>query len=169
MTRGNGQGKGAWSPILLLVEDDPDDVILVEETFADEAPHVRIQVVSDGEQALAYLKGEGKYADRATYPMPELVLLDVNMPRRTGLEVLAWMRGAADTRDLPVLMLSSSRERRDVDKAYDLGANGYIPKRADVQGLVDMVRGVAAYLTLAAQEPTAPLAHGERRIPPGQR
>lgn len=125
---------------ILLVEDNPKDVFLVQRAFRKANITTLIQVVSDGDAALQYLTGEAPYSDRATYPMPVFVLLDLKLPRRSGAEVLAWIRQQPHLRRLPVVALTSSREYTDVNRLYDLGANAYIAKPPDFDQLVDILR-----------------------------
>jgi DNA-binding response OmpR family regulator len=101
--------------------------------------------VLDGEEAVVYLAGEGRYADRLRYPLPGLVLLDLKLPRRSGLEVLQWLREQQVLRRLPVVVLSSSREATDIDRAYDLGANSYLVKPVGSDALLGMVRAMDGY------------------------
>src|SRR4051794_22794200 len=102
---------------VLLVEDNVDDAFFVKRSFEKAFDDVDLHVVGDGEAAVAWLEQS---------PLPDLVLLDLKLPRMTGFEVLAWMRGRDTLKRLPVVVLTSSRERRDVDEAYDLGANSYL-------------------------------------------
>ena len=115
--------------------------------YALERAQVRnpLAVVRDGRQAIAYLKGEGKFGDRQAYPLPGLVLLDLRLPRLPGLEVLRWMREQPDFAKLPVLVLSSSDQDQDVDAAYRLGANGYIVKPSSPAELSEIMRRIRKY------------------------
>ena len=104
-----------------------------------------LAVVRGGREAMEYLKGEGKFADRQAYPLPGLVLLDLRLPGLPGLEVLGWMREQPDFAKLPVLVFSSSDQDADVDGAYRLGANGYIVKPSAPGQLVEIMRLVKKY------------------------
>src|SRR5919205_937131 len=108
---------------VLLVEDDPNDVTLTQRAFARAGFANPLQIVNDGEQAIAYLAGDARYADRQRYPLPILVLLDLKLPRKSGFDVLGWLRGVPDVRRLPVVVLTSSAQSPDIDRAYDAGAN----------------------------------------------
>ena len=132
-------------PVILHVEDDPNDVVLVGLAFRKADLAINLQVVNDGEQAVQYLSGEGPYADRHTFPIPALVLLDVKLPRRSGLEVLSWARGCEQLRRLPIVMLTSSNQAADVNRAYDLMANSYLVKPSALEDLVELVKKVTAY------------------------
>jgi CheY-like chemotaxis protein len=134
---------------ILLVEDDPNDVFLLQRAFRKAGFEHPVQAVGDGEEAVAYLTGAGSYADRAQFPLPLLVLLDLKLPRKSGLEVLAWLREQPALRRLPVVVLTSSREPADVNRAYDLGANSYLVKPLGFEALLDMVKSLNFYwLTL---------------------
>lgn len=139
---------------ILLVEDDENDVFFFERALKKNAVTNPFRRVSDGDQALALLAGEGDYADRSRYPRPFLVVLDLNLPGRHGLEVLRWMRGRPDTRTTIVVVLTSSIDARDQHEAYHLGANSYIVKPADPNQLITVVAKLQAYwLELNAPPP----------------
>jgi CheY-like chemotaxis protein len=104
-----------------------------------------IHIVRDGEEAIAYLIGEGKYANRDEFPLPVLVLLDLKLPRRDGFEVLSWIRRQPGLRSLPVVVLTSSNEMRDVNRAYQLGANSFFVKELDFLGTVDLGKLLHTY------------------------
>jgi CheY-like chemotaxis protein len=133
--------------IILHVEDDPNDVMLVEMAFRKAKTGSRLVAVNDGEQAVGYLGGEGEYGDRAACPFPGLVLLDLKLPRKSGLEVLAWVRAHSEPwiKRLPVVMLSSSNQASDVDRAYDLGANSFLMKPGDLKMLIDLALLIHRY------------------------
>jgi CheY-like chemotaxis protein len=116
---------------VLLVDDSPDDVFLVGRAFRQVGIPNPLVVVGDGDQAIQYLKGEGIYADREQFPIPVLVLLDLNTPRVTGFEVLTWLRQDPDFRHLPVIVLTASTYSPDVTRAYQLGANSFLTKPTD--------------------------------------
>ncbi len=127
-----------YDPIL-LVEDEPDAVTLLRHVFARVGILNPLHSVNDGEQATAYLGGEGAFADRATHPLPSLILLDLKIPRRSGLEVLQWIRTESHVRLVPVIMMTSSRERSDLRRAYAAGANAYIVKPSSLDQLTQLV------------------------------
>ena len=134
---------------ILLVEDNPMDVTLIREAFFDQ-PGVRITVASDGEEALERVRGAGG-AER-----PDLVLLDLHLPGKTGLDVLREIKEDEDLRALPVLVLSGSREASDVTRAYDAHANSYLPKPIGVKRLLGMAKAVEDYWMLHARLPPKP-------------
>jgi CheY-like chemotaxis protein len=124
------------SKIILLAEDSPDDVFLIRSAFKKNGFRDSIHVVSNGEEVLRYLKGEGAYADRKQYPVPHLLLLDLNMPRLNGFEVLSWIRARQEWMCLPVIVLTTSFYGPEIKRAYDSGANSFITKPPDFSDLV---------------------------------
>jgi CheY-like chemotaxis protein len=135
------------------VDDDPDDVALIQRAFCRANLANPIKVARDGEEAVDYLSGRGAHADRTASPLPVLILLDLKIPRRNGHEVLAWMREQEGLRRIPVAMLTSSRERRDVDRAYDLGANAYFVKPVDFEELLRLVKSLHMFWLLLNEPP----------------
>jgi CheY-like chemotaxis protein len=132
-------------PLILLVEDNPDDADLIAYAFRKAGIAAELRVVDDGEKAVDYLAGAGPYADRDLNPVPVLVLLDLKLPRRSGFEVLAWMRQHPSTSLLTVVVLTSSNQDADVRRAYVLGANSYLVKPVSRDALLDMVRTLNYY------------------------
>ncbi|MBU1692164.1 MAG: response regulator [Gammaproteobacteria bacterium] len=130
---------------ILLVEDDTNDVLLFRRAYRKCKLTNPLQIVGDGEAAQDYLAGSGKYADREAYPLPALVLLDFKLPRKSGLEVLAWMRSQTGLKRMPVVALTSSRERSDVNRAYDLGINSYLVKPVAFDNLMQLVKALGLY------------------------
>lgn len=133
---------------VLLVEDNLDDVLLTRRAFRKAGIAAALHVAGDGDEAVAYLGGEGGFADRAAHPLPELVLLDWKLPRRSGREVLEWVRGQARFDTLPIVVLTSSREQEDIDQAYAAGANSYIQKPVLLDKLADLSARLHAYWLL---------------------
>ncbi len=138
---------------ILLVEDDYNDVLLIQRAFRKANIKPSVSNVSDGDEVLLYLQGEGKYADRSQYPLPLLILLDLKLPRRSGLEVLAWIRQQPKFKRLLVIVLTSSQEDSDLTQAYDLGANSYLVKPIDFQEFVRLVELIDAYWFKTNQVP----------------
>lgn len=139
--------------VILLVEDNPDDRDLTLRAFARSNITNEIATVSDGVEALDYLFAQGKYADRAGAPPPAVVLLDLKLPRLGGLEVLRRLRADQRTRLLPVVILTSSREERDLVEGYRLGANSYVRKPVDFTEFLDATRQLGLYWLLLNEAP----------------
>jgi CheY-like chemotaxis protein len=141
---------------ILLVEDDPNDVWLVKHAFQSANISNPLRIVSDGQEAIDYLKGNGAYGDRGAFPLPRLVLLDLKMPRLNGFDVIAWMRRHYPWKLTPIIILSSSALPQDVNRAYELGANAYMVKPADYRALERLFRTIADFWN-AGETPTAEL------------
>jgi CheY-like chemotaxis protein len=139
---------------ILLVEDNTTDVLLVRRALTRAGITNPIAIAADGDSAVNYLAGSGEYADRERHPLPALVLLDLKLPRRSGLEVLAWLRAQPDLRRTPVVVLTSSQQRPDVNRAYDLGANSYLVKPVEFDELQRMLDDVNAYWMSLNTRPT---------------
>jgi CheY-like chemotaxis protein len=133
---------------ILLIEDSADDALLVQRAFRKLGGETRIRVLDNGEKAVAYLGGEGDFADRVRFPLPDLMLLDLKLPRRSGFEVLEWLRGQPGLRRLPVVVLTGSREAADVERAADLGANSYLVKPVGFDALLELVDAFQSYWRL---------------------
>jgi two-component system response regulator len=131
------------SNVILYVEDEENDVLLMQHAMAKAGVSSPVHVASDGQQALDYLKGEGKFANRTDFPLPCLVLLDLKLPLVHGLDVLKFIRQIG----LPVIVviLSSSESEQDIAAAYSLGANAYLVKPSDVTKLVEVARGIKEF------------------------
>jgi CheY-like chemotaxis protein len=130
---------------ILAAEDNEDDAFLLRQGFAKAKLHNPLHVVSDGEQALAYLKGDGQYSDRKTHPFPVLLLLDLKMPRMNGHETLAAIRKDEQLKRLIVIFLTVSPLKRDINEAFDLRANSYLVKPATPDLMADALSKVKAY------------------------
>jgi CheY-like chemotaxis protein len=126
---------------ILQVEDDPNDVLFLQKAMKKAGVANPIQVASDGQEAIDYLKGAGQFADRGKFPFPCLVLLDLKLPYVMGLEVLRWIRKQPGT-VLPVIMLSASAEEADIAASYHLGANGFLSKPSEAGKLDDIVKAI---------------------------
>jgi CheY-like chemotaxis protein len=132
---------------ILLVEDDPNDTVLIRRAFQKAGFGDNLKIVSDGGQAIQYLQGQKEYGDRARFPLPFLLLLDLKMPGTDGFEVLQWIRRQPDLKRLLVVVLTSSNLQADVDRAYDLGANSYLVKPVEFSQMVNMIERFEAYWT----------------------
>ena len=131
------------APAILVAEDDAQHALLIRAAFSAAGLANPIHLVEDGEQAVAYLAGTERYADRGRYPVPALVLLDLHMPGRSGLEVLAWLRACPELGRVPVLVLTASEEAADIDEAFQAGADSYLIKPVGFDALLDVVRNLA--------------------------
>lgn len=125
---------------ILLVEDSEDDVFLMKRTLNAAGVANPVYVAVDGEEAVSYLAGEGPYADRTLYPLPVVVFLDLKLPLRSGLEVLAWIRAQSAFESLLVVVLTSSDEPSDLRRAYSLGASSYLLKPLTPKQLVTLAQ-----------------------------
>jgi len=112
-----------------------------------------LRIVENGDAAIEYLSGSDMYADRGDHPLPVVILLDLKLPRRSGLEVLEWLRAQPVLRRIPVVVLTSSRESQDVCRAYELGANSYLVKPVELTALVDMMKGFGLYWLAMNEKP----------------
>jgi DNA-binding response OmpR family regulator len=130
---------------ILLVEDDNNDADLFEVAFQKASIPNPLQRVPDGEEAINYLAGTGRYADRAIYPFPILILLDLKLPRKTGFEVLSWIGSQTHLSGTIVLVRSSSCEPQDVKRAYQLGANAYLVKPHQMEELIETMRAIETF------------------------
>jgi len=135
--------------LVMMVDDSEDDCLLFKMALS-KAERLRfLGSLSDGEEAVAYLGGAGKYSDRERYPLPDLLLLDLMMPRKDGFEVLAWLRGQ-QLQDLIVVVLSGSDQPQDIEKALALGAHHYHTKEASPRKRLELVKLLEEYLTCKA-------------------
>src|SRR5205085_7381409 len=139
---------------VLLVEDDPNDARLIQRCFDRTALPVQVMRLQDGDEAVAYLDGVAPYDNRVSHPLPCVVLLDLKLPRRSGLEVLQWIRSRTyELRRLPVVMLTSSHHAVDINRAYDLGANSYLVKPETIEQLTELVGLVKRYWLTLNRDP----------------
>jgi CheY-like chemotaxis protein len=130
---------------ILLVDDDPDTVFLLRRAFQKANLNYPVQVAQDGQEAIDYLSHQGAYSDRERYRLPVLMLLDLKMPRKNGFEVLQWLRQQPGLRKLVVVMLTSSDQVADVNRAYDLGTNSYLVKPAGFDAILEMIKNIDHY------------------------
>jgi CheY-like chemotaxis protein len=125
---------------ILLVEDEENDAMLLKMAFKKNNILNPLHWVKDGVEAIAYLNGDGVYANHALYPFPEVLIVDLKMPRMSGLELLQWIRDHSDYKVIPTIIMSSSRQDSDIKKAYELGANTYMIKPSSFDELARMVK-----------------------------
>lgn len=130
---------------ILLAEDDYDDRYLISEALDESGVETQLFIVENGEDLLDYLKGGGAFTDREKYPLPNMILLDLNMPLMDGREALAEIKKDHDLRRIPVIVLTTSQAEDDVQETYDLGITGFITKPMTFSGLVDVMKSVGNY------------------------
>jgi CheY-like chemotaxis protein len=135
---------------VLLVEDDPGDVLMTREAFEDYKVHNQLHVVNDGEQAMAFLRQEGEYA---ALPRPDLVLLDLNLPRMDGRQVLDAIKSDPELSSIPVVVLTTSEAEDDVLRSYSLHANAYVTKPVDFERFIDVVRQIDDFFVSVVRLP----------------
>jgi CheY-like chemotaxis protein len=135
--------------VILLAEDNSDDVLILRRVLKKARVAETLTVVNDGQQAIDYLAGHGPYQDRQAYPLPCLILLDLKMPRKSGFDVLEWLSQNEVLSAIPAVVLSSSGEARDIDRAIRLGAKAYLCKPPDQEKLSELVK------TACSSEPVA--------------
>jgi len=138
---------------ILLVEDDPAIVLLLNRAFERASLEGPLCRVADGDEAVRYFQGEGDYADRLRYPIPALVLLDLHLPKRSGLEVLAWIRSEPEFCGIPVVILTGEASDVDVKRAYELGANSVLFAPIEQAALVEQVKAIRDYWLLYNRVP----------------
>jgi CheY-like chemotaxis protein len=143
---------------VLLVEDDLNDIFLVKRAFKIAKMENPLQVVTDGQEAIQYLRGEGKYSDRTAHPLPKLIVMDIKMPRKTGFEVLEWVKRDGPLRRIPVIIVSSSDNPADVNRAYEHGANAYMIKPVDFREVEHLFSSITHYWGLECAKPELELA-----------
>ena len=130
---------------ILMADDDQDDCLLVKEAFEENRLLGELRFVEDGEALMDYLYHRGKYSEQNLSPRPGLILLDLNMPRKDGREALREIRSTPDLRAIPVIVLTTSKEEKEVYRSYDLGANSFITKPVTFEALVEIVRLLGKY------------------------
>ena len=132
-------------PVILLVDDNPHDVVLIRLAFRRVGIIDTIQLVKDGTEAMRYVKGEGVYSDRHQFPPPTLILLDLKMPQTSGFEVLQWIREQPELSSVVVVVMSGSKNDADIERAYALGANSYLVKPTKFEDMVKMMETLKDY------------------------
>ena len=126
--------------VVLLAEDREDDILILRKAFAETEFPGSLFVVRDGEEVIAYLEGRAHYGNRAEYPLPDLLLLDLKMPRKSGFEVLAWIRQQPSLIGLRVIVLTSSEVASDLNRAYELGASSFLAKPSEFQDMLQLTQ-----------------------------
>ncbi len=139
---------------VLLVEDELNDIFLVKRAFKLAWLRNPLQIVTDGEEAMNYLQGVGKYADRSLHPLPKLIVMDIKMPRVSGFDVLKWVKQDGGTlRRIPIVIVSASDNPADINRAYELGANAYMVKPVDFRAVQHLFDSITHYWGLECAKP----------------
>jgi len=133
---------------ILIIEDDPNDVLFLKRALKKNGINNPVCTLPDGEEAISFLSGSGKYSDRVAHPFPRVIILDLKMPRKTGLEVLEWLRDHPKYRVIPTIVLTSSKLNEDVVRAYGLGANSYMVKPSSFEDLQKLMKTAHEYWSL---------------------
>jgi CheY-like chemotaxis protein len=155
------------APPILYAEDDENDAFLIQRAFKQEVVRNPLVIIPDGKAAIDYLTGTDPYANREEHPLPCLILLDLKMPGKSGLEVLEWIRHQPGISILPVVMLTSSDQESDIHRAYLLGANGYLVKANKPEEILAMVKAIKDYWLTVNRNPRAggaPLGIPTKRV-----
>ena len=135
---------------VLLVEDDPGDVLMTQEAFEHHKLRNQLHVVSDGVEALSFLRREGEHADA---PRPGLILLDLNLPRKDGRQVLEEVKNDETLRSIPIVVLTTSQAEEDILRSYDLHANAYVAKPVDFERFIDVIRQIDDFFVSVVKLP----------------
>lgn len=143
---------------ILLVEDNKMDIALTLDAFHEAEIPGKIQVAHNGEEAIQYFFGKGKFSNRNTFPLPDIVLLDIKMPGIGGLEVLKKIKATPEIKRIPIIVLTSSKEEGDRAMSYDYGANSYLLKPISFDGFLDVVRTITRYWISLNVEPPLTMA-----------
>ncbi len=137
--------KSKKSITILMADDDQDDCMLVDRAFTASRLANDLRFVGDGEELMDYLHQRGAYGDPASAPIPGLILLDLNMPRKDGREALKEIKGDEKLKEIPIVVLTTSKDEEDVLRSYNLGANSYIAKPVTFDGLCDVMKSLGKY------------------------
>lgn len=141
------------SDTILHVEDRPEDVTILQYAFKQAEIHNPVQVVTDGQQAIDYLSGNGPYANRTQFPFPCLILLDLKMPIKMGMQVLQWIRNQPALKSVIVIILTSSIHEGDIKRAYEFGVNAFLVKPSDARVTIDMCKAIKHFWLVHNQPP----------------
>jgi DNA-binding response OmpR family regulator len=133
---------------VLIIEDEENDAILVQRALCKERINNLVRIVPDGVEAIKYLQGEGRYRDRSEFPLPGMILIDLKLPRKNGLELLDWLRHSPEGVATPVIILSGSQEAAEITRAYKMGANAYMAKPASFDALRALLRATYDFWSL---------------------
>ncbi|PWU10767.1 MAG: two-component system response regulator [Verrucomicrobia bacterium] len=154
--------------VFLLVEDDENDIVLIRRSFIKANVLNPVYVVRSGEEAIEYLSGDGKYANRHEYPLPGLILLDLRLGKMDGLDVLRWVRKQTGLSNLRVVILTASDDMRDVNAAYQAGANSFLIKPLDFERFVEVSQAISGYWLWLDKAPDSSRPASARSTQPGE-
>ena len=142
-------------PFILIADDDEEDRILIKKALKSTPIDDRTKFVVNGEELIFYLEGEGKYSDRNDYPMPDIILLDLNMPRKDGREALKEIKNNDNLKHIPIIVLTTSKAEEDIVKTYNLGVNSFITKPVTYASLVKTMKTISEYWFETVKLPNA--------------
>lgn len=157
--------KNGKSISLLMADDDPDDRMLARDALTQARLANDLHFVEDGEELMDYLYHRGRYAKMADSPRPGVILLDLNMPRKDGREALKEIKADPDLRQVPVVVLTTSKSEEDIYRTYDLGASSYITKPVTFEGLVEVMKGLKKYWFEIVDLPADGVENGHGKLP----
>ncbi len=149
--------------VILLVDDRDDDLMVIKRAFTKARILNPLHTVTSGEEAIAYLCGEGKYSNRAEYPLPELILLDLKMPGLSGFDVLRWVRQHPTLKTIRIVVLTASDHMKDVNLAYELGANSFLVKPVEFDRFLDLANAINGYWLWMSKTPES--ARSPKEVP----
>ncbi len=139
--------------VILLAEDREDDILLIRDSFLEAGVTNPLFIVRTGSEAISYLAGEDKFSNRCEFPLPDLLLLDLKLPGADGFEVLRWIKSQPSLSALRVLVLTSSQDWREIDKAYKLGASSFLVKPFDFQNFIDLSKSIKSFWLETSKAP----------------
>jgi len=157
-----------FEPVILAADDREDDIELTKHALLKANVLNPLQVARDGEEAIQYLEGVGKFSNRAEYPLPDLMLLDLSMPKLTGFDVLHWVRSHPSLKALRIVVLTTSAETTDVDRAYALGANAFLVKPIDFKRYCMMIEATVFFWLELGRSPSISRQANGRETPQQQ-
>jgi CheY-like chemotaxis protein len=157
--------KNGKSITLLMADDDPDDRMLARDALTQARLANELHFVEDGEELMDYLYHRGKYVNLADSPRPGVILLDLNMPRKDGREALKEIKADPDLRQVPIVVLTTSKSEEDIYRTYDLGASSYITKPVTFEGLVEVMKGLKKYWFDIVDLPANGVENGHGNLP----
>jgi CheY-like chemotaxis protein len=153
---------------ILLVDDSGNDLLFMRLAFKKAEFTFALREVCNGEEAIAYLKGEGPYSERSKFPLPIVMLMDLNMPKKNGFEVLAWVRAQPALKRLAIVILTASMRSEDVERAFDLGATSFLVKPSSLETLTAMMRCLGDWIKINHFPPLNPERIAMDLLSPGQ-